>query len=383
MKVGVLQHDLASVAGATRFTFVLGNVLKEVGYEIAYACVRENVKELEKKFGYKFDFLVYKLKKIWVKEVYGPLFVGDIGALVNFVPVVRKLCKEFKPDVIIGVEPLTCFIPPIFMNIPTIYHCTSPVTGYFVTQHLESEHYRGIHRVTSFPYRKLEEMITKKITTICYTSEWVKKKLPYPFNKGSVVLSNPVDTDLFKPREKKENIILCVLRFMPEARYGNMIDAFKKLKRDDFSLYIVGGLDSRYIDYYKFLEGKIKNCENIKLLPNADFDTLLQLYQSAKIFWYPISAQFGIVLIEAQACGLPIIARDPYKTGPSEIVDNGVNGFIVDDFDRLVEKTVLLLDDEKKLGQMSKNARKNAVENYSIEAFKKKVVNLIENCVKK
>jgi glycosyltransferase involved in cell wall biosynthesis len=227
-------------------------------------------------------------------------------------------------------------------------------------------------------------MIAKRITAICYTSQWTKNVLPSPFNKDTTVISNPVDTELFKSDIEKENIILCVLRFIKEAQYDKMIDAFKKVGRDNFTLGLAGGLNidvPEDVMLYEQLEEKIKkeNIKNVKLLPNADFSALLKLYKTAKIFWYPNPAQFGIVLIEAQACGVVPICRDPYRTGPSEIVTNGVNGFIVNNFEEMVEKTKMLLEDENKLRKMSENARINAVENHSVEIFKKKFASLIED----
>lgn len=394
MRVGILAHNhLTKVAGGTRFLVVLSNVLKDAGFEVAYACTDINVELVKKKFGGEFDFPIYKPKRIWVGDRLGPFYIGEINTLITYLPSISKLCREYKPNVVIGIEPLTCFIPPILLGIPTIYHCTAPTTWYFKTdyakyQGIPIQSFTGIHRILSRPYITLEEMIAKRITAICYTSKWTKNNLPPPFNKDSVVISNPVDIELFKPNTKKENAILCVLRFIKESQYDKMIDAFKKVGRNDFTLHLAGGLSTdvpEYVHLYHQLEEKIKTekIENVKLHPNADFSTILNLYKTAKIFWYPNPAQFGIVIIEAQSCGVVPICRDTYRTGPSEIVTNGVNGFIVNNFEEMVERTKMLLENENKLKQMGAEARKNAVEHHSVEIFKKKFVDLIEEAVRK
>ena len=54
-----------------------------------------------------------------------------------------------------------------------------------------------------------------------------------------------------------------------------------------------------------------------------------------------------MVLLEAQAAGLPIVSFS-CKCGPQDVIENGVDGFLVDegDVDALAEKLVLLIKDE-------------------------------------
>lgn len=74
---------------------------------------------------------------------------------------------------------------------------------------------------------------------------------------------------------------------------------------------------------------------------------------------------FGMVLIEAMACGLPVVSFD-CPDGPSDIIDNRVDGFLVpaNDVNELADKMSLLIDDENLRRTMGGKARQN-VTRYS------------------
>lgn len=88
---------------------------------------------------------------------------------------------------------------------------------------------------------------------------------------------------------------------------------------------------------------------------------------------------FGMVLVEAMACGVPVIAFD-CKCGPKDIIENGVNGILVPDgdIDGLARAMQMLMEDGQRREAMSRNARKVTVK-YSEEAVMAKWVNLFRS----
>jgi glycosyltransferase involved in cell wall biosynthesis len=66
-------------------------------------------------------------------------------------------------------------------------------------------------------------------------------------------------------------------------------------------------------------------------------EKLFSYYQKAKALLVPImwSEPFGLVMVEALACGTPVIAFN--RGSAPEIIENGRNGFIVEDVDQMVE----------------------------------------------
>ncbi len=86
----------------------------------------------------------------------------------------------------------------------------------------------------------------------------------------------------------------------------------------------------------------------------------------------------GMALLEAGACGLPIVTFD--VGGNSEIVENGTNGYLVPmlDIEQMIEKTLLLFDDDA-LMEASRNSRKIYEDRFSDEVVGMQYSELFEN----
>lgn len=83
-----------------------------------------------------------------------------------------------------------------------------------------------------------------------------------------------------------------------------------------------------------------------------------------------------MVMVEAMACGLPVVSFD-YKCGPKDIIRHGENGLLVKngDIESLAGAMMRLMSDEPLRRKMSRNAR-NVVETYSEDSIMQKWMNL-------
>lgn len=92
---------------------------------------------------------------------------------------------------------------------------------------------------------------------------------------------------------------------------------------------------------------------------------------------------FPMVMIEAMACGLPVVSFD-YKCGPKDIIQEGVNGLLVPDNDiaGLARAMMRLMENETLRKRLSENA-KAIVDTYSEEAVMSKWVSLFTSLVEK
>jgi glycosyltransferase involved in cell wall biosynthesis len=88
--------------------------------------------------------------------------------------------------------------------------------------------------------------------------------------------------------------------------------------------------------------------------------------------------QFGQVLVEGMACGLPVIAADAY--GPGEIVDDGVTGWLVtaDDEQALADALVAAVNDAGERRRRGEAARAVARERYSWPALCRRVADVYD-----
>ncbi len=85
-----------------------------------------------------------------------------------------------------------------------------------------------------------------------------------------------------------------------------------------------------------------------------------------------------MTLLEAKGNKLPMVAFD-IETGPSEIIDNDVNGYLVDAYDteKMAEKIVELIENEEKRKQFSENTKEN-MDKFSKKDIIEKWIKIIE-----
>ena len=176
------------------------------------------------------------------------------------------------------------------------------------------------------------------------------------FKVPVAAVSNGVDLKNFRPGrgtegayswyglDSKRLTLLYVGRLDPEKKVGIVIKAFLKARKDisNAQLVIVGdGVDKARL--MKMAEG----CKEICFLGRVMPPELYTVYQLGDIFVTasPIETQ-GIVLIEAAACGLPLIAVD--KGAVAEVCRNEVNGYLCrpGSVDEVARAMVVILSDE-------------------------------------
>lgn len=92
---------------------------------------------------------------------------------------------------------------------------------------------------------------------------------------------------------------------------------------------------------------------------------------------------FPMVMIEAMACGLPVVSFD-FKCGPKDIINNNENGILVHngDIQGLADAMMRLMEDEGLRKRMSEEAKK-VVDTYSEETVMKQWTKLFESLIKK
>ena len=155
--------------------------------------------------------------------------------------------------------------------------------------------------------------------------------------------------------DKGNDLLLCVWAIVEKQMSEWEIDVFGNGNIDAYNLRIQQlGLDSSRCH----LHGPTKDVK--------------KEYLNSSIFVLPSRFEgFGLVLIEAMACGVPVIAFD-CENGPRSIITDGVDGFLIPpfDIDAYAEKMLLLMQNESLRKQMGDNARKSASQ-YDIEIIGK------------
>jgi glycosyltransferase involved in cell wall biosynthesis len=139
-----------------------------------------------------------------------------------------------------------------------------------------------------------------------------------------------IETDTFVFNDKPENYLLFLGRFTAGKGVLQAIEVARRLK---IKLILAAPED----DYYHEAVKQLVDGETVIYAGEVDHDGRNKLLSNALAMLYPIQAgePFGLVLVEAMACGTPVLALD--KGAVSEIIVNGVNGFRVETLDEMID----------------------------------------------
>ncbi|MFZ2188491.1 MAG: glycosyltransferase family 4 protein [Candidatus Moraniibacteriota bacterium] len=183
--------------------------------------------------------------------------------------------------------------------------------------------------------------------------------------------------DRFSAKNKKRlpHSLLYVGRLDREKNTEALIRAVALL-RNNFSLDIIGAGDK--LNFLKKLTKELAIEKNVFFRGRKK--RVEKYYSQSQIFILPSRFEaFGLVLLEAMAAGLPIIAFRPsstFITASDEIIDNASDGFLVDNIPGMAQRIDLLLENNQLREKMSQAARKKA-EAFTWENHVKKLLTLL------
>lgn len=201
-------------------------------------------------------------------------------------------------------------------------------------------------------YRFLMPIIIKRADKIITVSNYSKKEIEkyYPRAKGKVeVIYLGFDKNFQKIENiKKKNQILYVGSLNNRKNYIGVLKAFELLNHDDFKLLIIGNFSTNFAldESSKEVIRKAKLNPNIEFKSNIDNNKLIQIYNESKLFLFPSFYEgFGLPVLEAMACGTPVICSD--SSSLPEVGEEAVVYCDSYDINDIKEKIEQVLKDEK------------------------------------
>ena len=202
--------------------------------------------------------------------------------------------------------------------------------------------------------------------------------LQWPELKNVVVIPDPL---AFYPTSKsplESKRVIAVGRYAYQKGFDLLLRAWEKVEKQtsDWELVIFGQGDrSPYDSLIDELHIDRQRCHL-----NGPTENIISEYLNSSVFVFSSRFEgFGMVLVEAMACGLPVVSFD-CPCGPKDIVASGVDGILVENgnIDKLSEAVVSLIQDEKKLRRMACNAIDN-VQRFNIEQVAQRWKSLFES----
>lgn len=197
------------------------------------------------------------------------------------------------------------------------------------------------------------------------------------------VVYNGVDLKLIeevKIQEKYENTIIFVGRLAPHKHVDHLLKILKSIKSqiNNPKLLIVG--DGVERENLINLTQKYGLQNQVEFRGNLNYPELISELKKSNILALPSTREgFGMVLIEANACGIPVVAYA--SGGVMEVVKDGFNGFLVEtqDIETFKEKIKFLLKNHSEATIMGENGKRMVEKNFTWDITVKKIINAYQD----
>lgn len=152
---------------------------------------------------------------------------------------------------------------------------------------------------------------------IAGNSSWIAERIAKTWRRDASVLHPPVDLDGFPFVATKGDAYVVASRMVPYKRIDLVAEAFRAMP--DKRLIIAG--DGPEMPRVR---AAAAGAPNIEILGRVPQDKLVSLLQSARAFVFAAEEDFGIAMVEAQACGTPLIVYG--RGGARDIAVDGQTG---------------------------------------------------------
>ena len=314
MRICFVTDQVDRHAGWGRVLYSLGSEMEKVGHEMSY-CVVEGVPSETTTV---VDLHVLSWKKLFML----PRSIRALRSHFREVDVIHVF--DVVPYSIISMLANIGLRKPLMVNAFGTYSLFDP--GHWVK-----------NKVIAWVYNHA--------TSVVIVSDFVRRHIErYGFRlRAHTVIPVGVDTDYFKPEKQlapfagiSGRYILSVGGLKERKGYHITIQAFAKVakKKPDLQLVIVG--KDFHDSYRKRLQELVKKEgveQRVNFLSGLSDQDLRALYAHADLFTLcPITTEhalegFGMVFIEASACGIPVIGA--LDTGAEAAIKDGETGLLV------------------------------------------------------
>jgi glycosyltransferase involved in cell wall biosynthesis len=192
------------------------------------------------------------------------------------------------------------------VGVPHVSYCFSPMRyawhmkeAYFAPRRGLGALKAGAIELLLRELREWDRRTAERVTHFIAISRTIQRRIRDCYDRDSIVIYPPVDTDFYTPTPiARDDYYLVVSAFAPYKRFDLAVEACTKLGK---KLVVIGrGQDEAKL---RALAGP-----NVTFLGWQPNDVIRDHYRRAKAVLFPAEEDFGIVPVEAQACGCPVIA---------------------------------------------------------------------------
>jgi glycosyltransferase involved in cell wall biosynthesis len=222
--------------------------------------------------------------------------------------------------------------------------------------------------------RKWDVASSKRVDKFVAISKYIAERIKKNYGRNSDLIYPPVDCSYFKPGLENDDFYLMISPLAPNKRVDIAVEAFNTI---DLPLIVIGsGQEEKRLEK---MAGK-----NIKLMGWQSDEIVREHYANCKALIFPGVEDFGIVPLEAQACGKPVIAFG--EGGALETVipldkniGNNINAtglFFSEQTAESLAQAVVRFEDVQ--GQFNEQAIRKNAESFDRAIFKDEIKKYIE-----
>jgi glycosyltransferase involved in cell wall biosynthesis len=190
-------------------------------------------------------------------------------------------------------------------GVPHVCYCFTPMRyAWHMRESYFAERVRGLKAravdVLLAAIRAWDKRTASRVTHFIAISQTIRKRIADSFGRDSVVIYPPVDTDFYTPDPavRREDFYLVISAFAPYKRVDLAVEACNRLRQ---RLIVIGsGQDA---DRLKSLAGP-----TVEFLGWQKDEVLRDHLRRCRALLFPGEEDFGIVPVEANACGTPVVA---------------------------------------------------------------------------
>lgn len=284
--------------------------------------------------------------------------VKNVSSFFRYRKLIQATYKKTNPDLVVVVDNgLKGFLVPYFLP-----NTAKIIFELHATKHLIIQESHSVFRHLGIA-KNLLKNAAKKFDAFVFLSEieaalW---KL-----KNQVVLANPLSFSTTTKSNLDHKKVIFVGRQSLLKGIDLLLEVWQEVNKThpDWKLEVYGQQLAEF-DTQKEVD-KRSLTDSVTIYKPVT--TISEKYASSSILLMTSRTEtFGLVLTEAMSCGLPCIAFDA-PTGPSSIIENNKNGFLIPCFDieLFAKKVIELIENESLRKEMGQHAQKS-VEKFELE----------------
>lgn len=248
-----------------------------------------------------------------------------------------------------------------------IRYCWDMYNEYLEESNLKKGLKSWIVRMMLHPIRNFDAVTGNRVDYFISNSNYVEQRIRKTYRRPATTIHPNIDISRFELCEDKHDFYLASSRLVPYKKIDIIIEAFNRMPEK--RLIVIG--DGPNLAAYRKLAR-----QNVEIIGYQPFEVLKERMQHAKAFIFAADEDFGMIPIEAQSCGTPVIA---YGHGGSlETVKENETGLFF--YEQSVESIMETVNRFEKMGErpFAPTTCRKWAEGFSEERFKKEIKEFIE-----